>query len=335
MSTLLIENEVSNVATEFVDVTVSPVVETEDVSPNQVEGATDDEQAKIDAYKASEAKVVELATATLDPKDMLKKYAKLGAEALKLAHKRKASLKAGSWNGKDDLNKVCSDLETLVKMRVAVRDVKMLVYIRVHLWVEAVKPINQNVDKLSFHVVVNKYLPTLQFDPVELTGEIKNEWLTFVRTSVETQLGDAPLTMSEVDSAIKEYKAELEAAKRKTTSDEKQLERERKAEESKVRKDRRDAQTLIADSLDKAIVDGHAETQDVVEIVNKVLADHKMELPAKLAGFDPATCTAADCKVLVSAMANAGKVAEMKALHSQLDAMLKIIANSLTAANAA
>jgi hypothetical protein len=321
MSTLQIENEAGNVATK-----------TESVNPNLVEGADASEQAKIDAYKASEAKVVELATATLDPKDMLKKYAKLGAEALKLANKRKESLKAGSWNGKDDLNKVCSDLETLVKMRVAVRDVKMLVYIRVHLWVEAVKPINPNVEKLSFHVVVNKYLPTLMFDPVELTGEIKKDWLTFVRTSVEKQLSDSPLTMSDVDSAIKDYKAELENAKRKNTSDEKQLERERKAEESKVRKDRRDAQTLIADSLDKAIVDGHAETQDVVEIVNKVLADHKMELPAKLAGFTPETCTVADCKELVKAMAAHGKVAEMKALYNHLDAMLKIIANNMAAA---
>lgn len=334
MSTLQIENEVSNVAIETEEV-VSPVVETEAVDPNKLDGATDAEQAKIDEYKASEAKVVELATATLDPKDMLKKYAKLGAEALKLAHKRKASLKAGAWNGKGDLEKVCSDLETLVKMRVAVKEVRMLTYIRTHLWVEAAKPLCPNVEKLSFHQVAYKFLPTLSFDPAELTGEIKKDWLGFVRTTVEKQLGDDSLTMGDLDSAIKDHKAELENAKRKNTSDEKQLEREQKAAESKIRKDRRDAQSLVSDSLDKAIGDGHADTQDVVEIVNKVLADHKMELPAKLAGFDPATCTAADCKVLVSAMANAGKVAEMKVLHSYLDAMLKIIANSLSTANAA
>ena len=140
---------------------------------NVLSGATDSEQKKIDEYRASEARVVDLAEATLDPKDMLKKYAKLGGEALKLAHKRKASLAAGAWNGKDDLNKVCSDLETLVKMRVAVKNVRMLVYIRVFLWLEAVKALVPNADKLSYHLVVNKFLPALQFDPADLTGEIK------------------------------------------------------------------------------------------------------------------------------------------------------------------
>ena len=56
--------------------------------PCTLSGATDAEQKKIDEYRASEARVVDLAEATLDPKDMLKKYAKLGGEALKLAQRR-------------------------------------------------------------------------------------------------------------------------------------------------------------------------------------------------------------------------------------------------------
>ena len=245
-----------------------------------------------------------------------------GCEAVKLARKRKASLKPGAWNGKDDLNKVCSDLETLVKMRVAVKEVRMLVYIRTHLWVEAVKPLVPNVEKLSYYTVVNKLLPTLAFDPVELTGEISKDWLTFVRTTVERQLSDAPLSMAELDDAIKAHKVEIEKARRAKVTDEKQLDREQKAAETKLRKDRREAQARVSESLDKAIGDGHADPKDVVEIVNAVLADHKLALPAKLVGFDPATCTVADCKTLASALAGAGKVAEMKipARHPGRDA---------------
>jgi hypothetical protein len=311
----------------------STATETIVSDPTRLEGASNDEQLKIDDYKASEARVVDLAEATLDPRDMLKKYSRLGCEGAKLARKRKASLKPGAWNGKDDLNKVCSDLETLVKMRVAVKEVRMLVYIRTHLWVEAVKPLIPNVEKLSYHQVTQKFLPTLSFDQVEMTGEIRKDWIGFVRTTVERQLSEAPLSMAELDDAIKAHKAEIEKASRAKVTDEKQLDREQKAAESKIRKDRREAQAKVSESLDKAIGEGHADPKDVVEIVNAVLADHKLALPAKLVGFDPATCTVADCKTLASALAGAGKVAEMKVLRDTLDVMLKIIEHNMATAD--
>ena len=78
---------------------------------------------------------------------------------------------------------MCDDVETLVKMRVAVKDVRPSVYVRVYLWVDAVRSIVPNVDKFSYNTIANKLLPTLEFDPIELSGEIKKEWLTFVRTT--------------------------------------------------------------------------------------------------------------------------------------------------------
>jgi hypothetical protein len=337
--TVLCNEELAAIAQPEAIVPNPPFVSDDSVreeNPFRVEGATEGEQAKLDDYAASEARVVELAELTLDPRDALRKYSRLGAEVIKLARKRKASLAKGSWNGQKDFAKVCSDLETLVKMRVAVKDVFMQGYARTFLFVEAMKPIVPNVDKLSYHVVANKFLISLDFDPIELTGTIKAKWLTWVRLAVERQLSDDPYTMAELDASIKEHKARLETEKKGKLTDEQQLAKEQKEAESKIRRERKAAQSAVATSLDKAIVDGHADTKDVVEIVNAVLADHKMTLPSKLAGFDPANCTVADCKVLVQAMAGHGKVAEMKALHAQLDVMLKIIANaSLPQANVA
>ena len=138
---------------------------------------------------------------------------------------------------------------------------------------------------------------------------------------------------ADLDDAIKAHKAEIEKTSRAKVTDEKQLDREQKAAESKIRKDRWEAQAKVSESLDKAIGDGHADPKDVVEIVNAVLADHKLALPAKLVGFDPATCTVADCKTLASALAGAGKVAEMKVLRDTLDVMLKIIEHNLATAD--
>src|SRR5262245_38417960 len=71
--------------------------------PDNALSATAAEQEKLDAYRKEEDEVVDLAIATLDPKDMLKKYAKLGQRARKLAKRRKDSLAPGAWNGQADL----------------------------------------------------------------------------------------------------------------------------------------------------------------------------------------------------------------------------------------
>jgi hypothetical protein len=300
----------------------SPPVDSND----PISGATDSEQKAIDEYRASEARVVDLAVQTLDPKDMLKKYARLGAEALKLAQKRKGSFKA--W-AKEDFEKVCTDLETLVKMRVAIKDIRIGVYVRVHLWVEAVKAVVPNVEKLSYFQVANKFLPTLQFDPVELTGEIRKDWLTWVRTSVERQLGEEPMSIKDLDQSIADQKKEIERAKTAKKDPEKLLEQERKALETKSKKERRDGQNKIVESLDAAITNGHADVSDVVQIVDQVLKSNNLSLPAKVVGFDPAHCTVTDCKTLAAAMAGAGKLAEMKVLRDTLDAMIKIAEHAM------
>ena len=185
----------NNVSDTILDVNIDTDQTVSEIS------ATQAEQAAIDAYQAEQDDVVQLAIATLDPKDMLKKYAKLGSAVAKLAKRRKASVKA--WNGAKDWAKVCTDLEEIVRMRVAIKEVKMDVYARVNLWLDAVRPVCPKVDKLSYYQVANKFLSTLQFDASELTGEIRKEWLTWVRLTVDKQLSDNPYSIKELDESIK------------------------------------------------------------------------------------------------------------------------------------
>ena len=301
-------------------------------SDNTLSGATDAEQKKIDDYAATEDRVVELAISTLDPKDMLKKYAKLGSEALKLAAKRKASLKAGSWNGAKDLAKVCDDLETLVKMRVAIKDVRMLVYIKVCLWVTAVKVLVPDVERLSYHQVVNKFLPTLAFDADALTGEIRDGWIGWVTATVTQQLGDEPMSLVDLDATIKERNAEIAREKTAKRDPDKALEQEQKAAEAKVRFERKAGQSKISDAIDKALVADHVKADDVLDIVSKVLKDHKIEMPST--GFNAASATPNDVKMIARQLMMAGKYTEMAVLRDTLDAMIKIIDNARTNASA-
>ena len=298
----------------------------EATSDNTLSGATDAEQKKFDDYAATEDRVVELAISTLDPKDMLKKYAKLGGEAVKLAAKRKASLKSGSWNGAKDLAKVCDDLETLVKMRVAIKDVRMMVYMKVCLWVTAVKVLVPEVERLSYYQVVNKFLPTLEFDAEALTGEIRSGWIGWVTSTVTQQLGDEPMSMADLDAAIRGKNAEITREKTAKRDPEKALEQEQKAAEAKVRSERKAGQSKISDAIDKALVADHANAADVVDIVGKVLRDHKIEMPPT--GFNAATATPNDVKMLARQLMTAGKYMEMVVLRDTLDAMIKIVDNA-------
>jgi hypothetical protein len=318
-------------------------------APDNALSATPEEQAAIDDYKADEAKVVDLAVATLDPKDMLKKYAKLGRAVIELAFKRKRAYKG--WE-RQDFDKVCDQLSDLVKRRVPIKDVRMSLFARICLWVEAMKPLVPNVEKLSYFQVANKFVPTLAFDAVEMTGEIRKEWLTWVRVTVERQLGDEPLSMKELDASIKERKEEIERerlARSKKTAEE-VLEAELKAANRKKVQERQAAQTKVLDSISKALAEGHADPTDIADVfgkavkdadvdlakvIGKLVAASEQEMPRKLVGFDPMTCNSDDCRMLAKAMFAAGKATEMRVLRDTLDAMIKIAAPTVLASEAA
>lgn len=287
-------------------------------------GLTDSEQKFLNDDEQSVNKLVDLTVETLDPKDALKKYARLGAECLKVARKRKSGFKA--WS-KEDFDALCEELARKVKMRCAVKDVRMATYVRVHLWVESVKQMVPGVEKLSFYQVANKFLPTLAFDPVDLTGEIRKEWNLWVANTVAQQLGDEPLSMKLLDDAIAERKKEIDREKLAKKDPEKVLEQERKAVESKARAERKQAQAQIGESIEKALVADHANVNDVVQIVEAIVKDHGLSMPK--VGFDPAACTTADCKLLADVMFTSGKITEMKFLRDRLDAMIKIAENAM------
>jgi hypothetical protein len=290
--------------------------------------ATDLEAKMIEEYEAAKGRVVDLAVQTLDPKDMLKKHAKLGAETLKLAQKRKGSFKA--WE-KKDFDLVCEQLDTLVKMRVPIKTVRMHEEVRVYLWVEAVKPLVPSVEKLSYFQVTHKFLPTLSFDAVELTGEIKKEWLTWVRTTVERQLSNEPLSMKELDASIKERKEEIERERlaRSKRTPEQILEAEQKAANRKLIAERSAAQSKVSNAVADAISEGKADVNDIVKIVKEVVEQSGQKLPGRLVGLDPETITVDDCKMLAAAMCGAGKIVEMRFLRDRLDAMIKIAENAM------
>jgi hypothetical protein len=310
------------------DTTDSNVV---DSSDNALAEATAIEQKKIDNYKASEARLVELAIATLDPKDMLKKYAKLGKEAIGLGFIRMESLAVGSWNGQKDWDKVCEDLETLVRMRIPVKEIRMSTYARTHLFVEAMRPMCPNIEKLSYYQVASKFLPTLSFDASDLTGSLKKDWIGFLRVTIEKQLSDNPMPMKELDEAIATRKKEIEAerAANSKRTPEQILEAEQKAADKKLIKERSDVRNKITSAVSDALKVNNFGAPGIVGAVEDAFKLADLPMPGRLVGFDPINCTVEDCKTLAKAMLAGGKLAEMVVLKNTLDVMIKIAQNQM------
>jgi hypothetical protein len=299
--------------------------------------ATEAEQAKLDEYRAAENRVVDLAIATLDPKDMLKKYAKLGKAGLDLATKRRDSLAPGAWNGKEDFEKCCDDVGTLVKMRVAIKEVRMATYVRVYLWVEAVKALVPDVERLSYFQVANKMLPTLQFDATELTGEIRKDWLSWVRVTVERQLNDSPMSIKDLDASIKERKEEIETERKRNSkrTPEQVLEAEQRAANKKLLAERSAAQSKVSNAVSDALVEGKADVADILAVVKQAVDASNVPQTRGVLVFDADKITIEDCKGLASLMCASGKLAEMKYLRDRLDAMIKIAENAMVTSKTA
>jgi hypothetical protein len=326
MSTLLEMNEAGNAIEES---GVDGIVETL---------LTRDEKfdAMVSEFEKAEDEVVALAVKTLDPKNMLKNYAALGRAGRKLAERRKASLKAGAWNGTIDVKKVCDDLAVKIRSKVPIKLVEMDKYIRIDLWVEAVRPLVPGVEKLSYYQVYNKFLPTLDFDVELLTGEIRKGWIGWVTSTVERQISSDPMSIKDLDASIAERKEQIvkeRDAKRKPVTPEEEANNAAKALETKRRGEKNAAQSKISDAIDKALVSDNATPSDVAEIAEKVLKTHNMEMP-KPGTFDAANCTANDVKMLARQLFTAGKITEMRLLRDTLDQMLKVVDNALVLSKA-
>ena len=164
----------------------------------------------------------------------------------------------------------------------------MATYVRVYLWVEAVKALCADVEKLSYFVVANKFLPTLQFDATELTGEIRKDWLGWVRTTVERQLSDSPLSVKELDESIKERKDEIEAERKRNSkrTPEQVIEAEQRAANKKLVAERSAAQSKVSNAVSDALIEGKADVNDILAVVKQAVDSSNIEHTRGVLVFD-------------------------------------------------
>ena len=117
------------------------------------------------------------------------------------------------WTGLNYLRHVLR-MEEGLRRRSGVRNTDVERCLKLRAWVEAVRPMVPGVERMKLSQVVARFLPLMDWNPVEFEGAIRPGWREFVREAVARQVSDDPMTDEELADAIADRKAELAAPRR-------------------------------------------------------------------------------------------------------------------------
>ena len=184
---------------------------------------------------------------------------------------------------------------------------------------------------LSMHEYIHLVGKALSFSKKDVEGTLVEGWIDTIKAVAHDRAIAGGRVTSEdfltrIASTVKEIAAakaatDPTAAARKLTSD------AIKAKTQAVNK----ANTDITSSVSDALVGEHLTPDGVLSIVENVCKAHDVPLPSKF-GFDPASCTIADCDLLASTMFQAGRFGEMRHLVKVLSKMVATVDKSAATA---
>jgi hypothetical protein len=226
-----------------------------------------------------------------------------------------------------DFDNLCNRVRDDVRIFVAIspKAIKLGEWVRCHVLRELVRTAAGDAvaNAISFFEYRSSYGEALHFVKAELHGELKPGWLDFYKgvaadraTGKRVSSEDFMARHANVVKALKDaaVAADPAAAAAKAASE------ALKAKARAVSKANEDVTSSVSDSL----VNGYLTPEGVMSIVENVTRHHGLSLPTKF-GFDPATCTVDDCRLLADTMFAAGKFVEIKALASVLSKMVATV----------
>lgn len=307
----------------------TPVSEDTDIEiiPVSVGISPDDNETEIAAIGAAIVK-------TIDYAGKLAEYCSIGARTVKLGRKQIKSIGAGEY-GKDDFKRLCDRIADAARLSSPITDIRVNVYVKMHLWVDAVNKLMTTDDKpksvvsgLSYYVVANKLLPTLEFDVATLTGEIKEAWIPFVRETVSALMSDTPPSTKSIDAGIKARDSQIKAARQAKMDPDKVIALEQAEATRIANAPRKAAHTKIQTAIQTGIEEGLATPAEVVTLFKSALS--MLALPNDVLNptvptvvAHAATMSPDDGVVLVKALFGLKRHNQMHAMKVELDRLFK------------
>lgn len=222
-----------------------------------------------------------------------------------------------------DFDQLMKDIRQDVRLYVAIKPESIRVddWVRCHVLRELVREslpdgVAESFSLYEYLILCSK---ALTFDKKSVEGSLVEGWADLmigVHQDRLTERVSADEFQERVDANVKR----LAAAK--VVADPVKSAAEAAAKSiNKKAEDFAKATTAVTTAVSHAIAKGDLDAGNIMGIVEAVAKDLKKPLPSQF-GFDPASCTKEDCKVLASAMFAAGKYNEMKFLADRLGKMV-------------
>jgi hypothetical protein len=265
----------------------------------------------------------------------------IGREMLDFAIWKKSTFPGFKGGDFDD---AVNSIKTKVRLFVAIKpeSIRVAHWCRAYVLRELVRElVGDSADAYTSHELINASSSAMTFDKAELVGTINQGWHEFFKTvtsdrnafaSSNGEKGDN-VVGDGFDERIKSH-ADKVSKDRATALDPVKAAKDALIEASKVRRAKEaKSKKTIEDAVTKALSEELMGTSAVLALVETIAKDQGKAMPSHV-GFNPATCTKADCDLLASTMFQTGKLAEMIHLRDRLSAMISAAENARLASQA-
>lgn len=269
--------------------------------------------ASPEDFEKSLADVAKSIHNSIERAGKFREYAEHGRQVVIMGRKQMRSLPDKQFSikqGNNDYKRLCDRVTDAVVMSgTAPGDVRVATYVRMFVWaihVKSLLPEGRDVYGLSYYVVANKLLPTLDFDNATLIGSIKADWQAWVMQTV-CDLLDGKLSSAQLDKSIADETKRIKDKKNAVRNPEAVAKEEKLAMERQANKPRKQAREAVINSVASIIEEGFATPQEIVALVKDGLVHAKadascMDVNPKMFGFIAESATEEDFYKLAAAI---------------------------------
>jgi hypothetical protein len=295
------------------------------VEPTPEPASTEDKMAQLDKLEAG---VMDQIKQTFDTKSTLKRHAALGKAFVKRAQ-YEAIVTGDGWN-RTAYSQLAQRLELRARVEMGIPSVKLDVAAKIHGFLEAVRVTHKSVDDVSYYRISNKFAQMFQWDCKKLEGQIKPEWLTFVRSHIDGNAeidGAKPMSIKELDSKIAEQEALIKSesdAKSGPKDPGKALASKARAAQTAALKKRDESRAKLTDAIADVVENGDFAADDLSKHLAAVTTEYGISLPREVVHhFDAKSIDVKGATEIMQALYAAGKMAEIHAMVNMGQQMIK------------
>jgi hypothetical protein len=309
-------------------------------SEQSIPSSEDDVKSRMEKASTLDAEIMTAIRAAFDPSDKLERQVALGNAFVERAWFQKEN--TSDWN-RVAYSHLASQREDEAKLTLGINNVRLDVSAKIYGFVEAVKVSNPLVEKVSYYRIANHFIPMFAWDCVRLEGQIKPEWLSFVRDIIDDNAETKdrkPMPIKELTGLIEAEKERRKRAEASKPNDAawnalKQATKSATREKNAKIKRRNETREKLNQALADAVKYGDFTAGDLANHIATTTLACGIDLPLSTAyrPFNPKSLDIKGAVELMQVLYAAGKMAEINAIVNAGQKMVQVMLDTARVAS--